>query len=121
MTKVLITDDQENIRSVIKACLEDSTASEVIEAEDGLAAIEQMTKHKIDLVITDLNMPVMNGFELVGYIRKHQELRNIPVIMLTSMGGEANRKQAFAIGVNQFLVKPFSPDDLTPIVNKFLE
>ena len=118
--KTLVVDDQPNIRRVVRAYLETVQKCEVIEAENGVEAIKKLLASPVDLIITDLVMPEMTGLELLGYVRRHESLRHIPVIMLTSQGDETDRRKALALGVNDCLVKPFAPLSMKPVVEKYL-
>jgi two-component system chemotaxis response regulator CheY len=118
--KALVVDDQSSIRRIVRAYLETIQKCEVTEAENGVEAIKQLLASPVDLIITDLVMPEMTGLELLGYVRRHQALRAIPVIMLTSQGDETDRRKAFALGVNDYLVKPFTPQAMKPVLDKYL-
>jgi two-component system chemotaxis response regulator CheY len=118
--KTLVVDDQPNIRRVVRAYLETVQKCEVIEAENGVDAIKKLLEAPVDLIITDLVMPEMTGLELVGYLRRHESFRQIPIIMLTSQGDETDRRKALALGVNDYLVKPFAPLSMKPVVEKYL-
>ena len=118
--KALIVDDQASIRRVVRAYLETVEKCTVTEATNGIEAIKHLLTSPVDLIITDLIMPGMTGLELLGYVRRHDRLRNIPVIMLTSQGEEVDRRKAFAFGVNDYVVKPFAPLSMKPIVEKYL-
>jgi CheY-like chemotaxis protein len=118
--KALVVDDQPSIRRVVRTYLEMVQRCEVSEAENGVDAIKQLLASPFDLIITDLVMPEMTGLELLGYVRRHDNLRHIPVIMLTSQGDETDRRKAMALGVNDYLVKPFAPMSMKPVVEKYL-
>lgn len=118
--KVLVVDDQASIRRVVRAYLETVQKCSVTEASNGLEAIKELLTGPVDLIITDLIMPGMTGLELLGYVRRHDRLRHIPVIMLTSQGEEIDRRKAFTFGVNEYLVKPFAPLSMKPVVEKYL-
>ena len=118
--KVLVVDDQASIRRVVRAYLETVQKCSVTEAVNGIDAIKQLLTSPVDLIITDLVMPEMTGLELLGYLRRHESFRHIPVIMLTSQGDENDRRKAVALGVNDYLVKPFAPLSMKRVVEKYL-
>ena len=120
LRRTLIVDDQASIRRVVRAYLETVQKCSVAEAVNGVDAIRQLTSSSFDLIITDLVMPEMTGLELLGYIRRHAAFRQIPVIMLTSQGDETDRRKALALGVNDYLVKPFAPLSMKAVVEKYL-
>ncbi|OHD77294.1 MAG: hypothetical protein A3J97_13675 [Spirochaetes bacterium RIFOXYC1_FULL_54_7] len=90
----------------------------VLEAENGAVAIEKMKSAKVDLIILDINMPVMNGLEFLKILRSEAASKAIPVIMLTTRGEEDIRKTALGLGANDFLAKPFQKDQLLATVRK---
>ena len=108
MYKILICDDEEKIRSLIAkyAKFEGNT---VVEATNGMEAIEIVKKQKIDIIIMDIMMPELDGFSTVREIRKTS---SVPVIMLSARGEEYDRIHGFEIGVDDYVVKPFSPKEL---------
>ena len=118
--RALIVDDQPNIRRVVRLYLETVHKCEVIEADNGVDAIKQLLEAAVDLIITDLVMPEMTGLELVGYVRRHHSLHAIPIVMLTSQGDEVDRRKALALGVNDYLIKPFAPLSMKPVIEKYL-
>ena len=120
LRRTLIVDDQASIRRVVRAYLETVQKCEVAEAVNGVDAIRQLMRSSFDLIITDLVMPEMTGLELLGYVRRHAAFRQIPVIMLTSQGDETDRRKAIALGVNDYLVKPFAPLSMKAVVEKYL-
>lgn len=107
--RVLVVDDQAIIRRLLRAYLETVRQCEVAEAENGLEAVNLLLASRFDLLITDLMMPEMTGLELLYYVRNSPEVAALPVIMLTSQEDEPDRRKAVALGVNNYLVKPFNP------------
>lgn len=118
--RALVVDDQPSIRRVVRAYLETVQRCHVTEAVNGVDAIKHLLGHSFDLIITDLVMPEMTGLELLGYVRRHEQFRHIPVIMLTSQDDETDRRKALALGVSDYLVKPFAPMSMKPLVEKYL-
>jgi len=83
-------------------------------------ALEKLPQSKFDLVITDLNMPNMDGFELIKALRENADYKDLPVIILTSLGDEANKEQGAKLGVNSYVVKPFSLEKIQYEVSKYV-
>jgi CheY-like chemotaxis protein len=108
---VLVVDDSASVRNTIGALLRDENYKVTL-ARDGLAAMQAIIDTRFDLVLTDLEMPQLNGFELTEYIRNRSEQRAVPVIMLTSRGQEKHRVRGQKVGVNAFLVKPYADQHL---------
>lgn len=101
-------DDSEVLRKIVGFNLSKEGFT-VEEAKDGVEALEKMKSQKPDLVILDIMMPNLNGFEVLRRMRSDPETSGIPVIMLTAKGGENDAKTALQYGANGFLTKPFSP------------
>ena len=116
MSKLLIVDDEINIRELIKkyASFE---GYEVVEALDGIEAIEKCKNEDFDIVIMDVMMPELDGFSAVKEIRK---TKNIPIIMLSARGEEYDRLHGFDLGIDDYVVKPFSPKELMMRLNAIL-
>lgn len=115
---VLIVEDDAATRRLYKFMLTNG-GYPVIEAEDGVAAIEQLQKHPCDLVITDMNMPRMDGMELIQAIRR--DYGDLYVILITAFGTPDTEKQARKIGANDYLAKPFDFEELERRVRAFFD
>ncbi len=116
--KILIVDDSEFIRKVISFALEGKY--EIVTAENGLHALEILYNHKIDLIISDIIMPVMDGYEFVKRIKKEDSLKDIPVIILTTESYKDTKKEFKKLGISDYIVKPVDSDILLEIVDKYL-
>lgn len=115
--KVLAVDDSRTMREMVSFTLK-GAGYEVIEAEDGQAALKAIDGQKVDAVITDLNMPVMNGFELIRNLRSHANYKFTPILMLTTEGDAAKKEEGKAAGATGWIVKPFNPEKLVEVVKK---
>ena len=105
MYKLLVVDDEIRIRSIIKKYAEFEGHS-VTEAADGMEAVHLVRKFKFDLVIMDIMMPELDGFSACREIRKHSD---VPIIMLSARGEEYDKINGFEVGIDDYVVKPFSP------------
>lgn len=111
--KLLVVDDSSTMRRIIKNTLGRLGHKEVLEAEDGKIAWDLMVANAdIDVLITDWNMPNMNGLELVQKVRAQEKYADLPIIMVTTEGGKAEVITALKAGVNNYIVKPFTPQVL---------
>ncbi len=120
MTKsILIVDDSESLRQVAGIVLR-RQGYDVIEARDGSDAIAKLSGRKIHLIISDVNMPVMDGMAFMKEIKRQANHRFTPIIMLTTSSGEAERQEARAAGVKAWMVKPFDRDKLVEMVSRFV-
>lgn len=108
MEKILVVDDEEKIRAIIKKYAE-FEGYEIVEAENGMQAITICRQNDFDLIILDVMMPELDGFSACKEIRK---FKNIPVIMLSARGEEYDKIHGFELGIDDYVVKPFSPREL---------
>ena len=117
--KVLIVDDALSIRRYLSDCVT-RLKCQVRTASNGMEALRVMQEEEdIDLVITDLEMPIMHGFELIERIKSTYGISEIPVVVLTSRSGDKYKNKAFELGANGYLHKPFKDEDLRDVINKF--
>ncbi len=118
--RVLVVDDSEVLRKIVSFNLVKEGYS-VDEARDGKEALEKLQQAKPDLVILDIMMPYVDGFEVLRRMRKDPILADVPVIVLTAKGGEDDPKTALELGANSFLTKPFSPLKLLEEVRRVIQ
>lgn len=116
----MVVDDSPTMRRMILASLRDLKAVAFKEASTGLEAIEHLALSTASLMIVDLNMPEMNGMEVLAFVRRHQIYRSLPVIVLTTRGDDAIRSAALAAGASVYLTKPFIPQVLAANVTELL-
>jgi two-component system, chemotaxis family, chemotaxis protein CheY len=107
---ILIVDDFSAMRKILKHCLKDLGYHNVTEAENGKAALSCLQQKKYRLVISDWNMPSMNGIELLRAVREDSELKNIPFLMVTAEEEQHRKAEAAEDRVSSWLLKPFTPD-----------
>jgi len=117
---ILVVDDSPTMRRIICNTLERIGFENSIEADNGKSALEQMEENEVELIITDWNMPVMNGLEFVTEIRGNQEYKELPILMVTTRGMKDDVLQAVHAGVNNYVVKPFTPETLESKIDKLL-
>ncbi len=115
----LVVDDSISARRALAQCLEDS-GFDVLTAKDGLEAVEILDRKRVDVLLVDLEMPRMNGLELVTHVRLREDLKSLPVIMTTSRSTQKHRQQAHAAGVDIYFTKPFNEDDILNGVEELL-
>ena len=120
MNKIaLIADDSSTVRKFVSFALK-SMGIEVVAASDGIDALEKLNTESFDLVITDLNMPHLDGYELISSIREIKDYKEIPIIILSSESGEEDQSKGFSVGANSYMIKPFDAKKLQYEVSKFL-
>ena len=105
------------MRALIGAALESLDEKlEIDEAESGFAALRMLPRHVYDLVVTDINMPDINGLELVSFVKRDPRYRNTPLVIVSSEGSERDREKGLALGADAYLVKPFAAEELQRLV-----
>ncbi len=120
MAKMIMTaDDSASIRQMVTFTLKEA-GYDVIEAVDGLDALEKLNSMAINMLITDLNMPRMDGIELISKTRAIAKYKFIPIIMLTTESEESKKQKGKAVGATGWIVKPFKPEQLVMVVKKVL-
>ncbi|VAW80450.1 Signal transduction histidine kinase CheA [hydrothermal vent metagenome] len=117
---VMVVDDSITVRKVTTRLLERHEMN-VISAKDGVDAVSKLQENIPDIMLLDIEMPRMDGFELATHIRNEPRLRDIPIIMITSRTGDKHRQRAMQIGVNRYLGKPFQESDLMANITELLE
>ncbi|SDU98387.1 Hpt domain-containing protein [Pseudomonas sihuiensis] len=117
---VMVVDDSVTVRKVTSRLLE-RNGMNVVTAKDGVDAIAQLQEHKPDIMLLDIEMPRMDGFEVATLVRHDERLKDLPIIMITSRTGEKHRERAMAIGVNQYLGKPYQESLLLDTIAQLVD
>jgi two-component system, chemotaxis family, chemotaxis protein CheY len=120
MKNVLVVEDSKAIRSMIRVSLEEAGVFFAVEAGNGFEALKTLPTRRFDLIITDINMPDINGLELIGYVKSNPTYRDIPLIIVSTEKSEADKKRGMALGAAGYVVKPFRKEDLMAMVTKVL-
>lgn len=115
--RVLTVDDSKTMRDMVSFTLK-SAGYDVIDAEDGKHALQVLEGQSVDLVITDLNMPNMNGLELIRALRADERFKFTPILMLTTESDDTKKADGKAAGATGWIVKPFNPEKLIQVVQK---
>lgn len=118
--KILIAEDSSTMRALIVSTIAAMGEYETVEAANGFEALRILPREKVDLIITDINMPDINGLELVSFIRNSENYRTTPLFIISTEGSERDREKGLALGANAYLVKPFAPHQLQELVRKYL-
>ncbi|SFL89385.1 Hpt domain-containing protein [Marinobacter zhejiangensis] len=116
-TIVMVVDDSVTVRKVTSRLLE-RNGMEVVTAKDGLDAVAQLQDHRPDIILLDIEMPRMDGFEVASFVRHDDTLRDTPICMITSRTGQKHRERALSIGVNEYLGKPFQEAELLATIER---
>lgn len=113
--KIVIVDDEVHIRALLQQTLEDLEDDydvELFTAENGQEGLRIITEEKPDLVLLDVMMPLMNGYEVCEAVTKNPDLEGVKVVLLTAKGQEADRERGMSAGASEYMTKPFDPDDV---------
>jgi two-component system, chemotaxis family, chemotaxis protein CheY len=111
--KALIVDDSSVMRKIVERSLRQAGLDlSVVEAGNGAEALGLLDANPVDLILSDINMPVMDGLELVRRLQGIEKLRGVPVVMITTEGSESNVVQALSLGAKGYIRKPFTPDQV---------
>jgi len=124
MPRILVVEDSASMRSFVRNALESDSRSagiDVVLAPSGFEALRLLPRGPYDLVITDINMPDINGLELISFIRKSESHKDTPVLIISTQSSERDRARGLSLGANGYLIKPFSQDALLDEVWRFLQ
>src|SRR5687768_12076167 len=116
--RILVVDDSSAMRAFVRATLEDGGEVLVTDAASGFEALRILPREKFDLVVVDINMPDINGLELVSFIRKSDVHKATPLVVISTEASARDRQRAMDLGANAFLTKPFGPDELRATVRQ---
>jgi two-component system chemotaxis response regulator CheY len=118
---VLVVEDSATMRSLIASTLEQmGEPLKIAEASSGFEALRLLPRESYDLIVTDINMPDINGLELVSFVKGNQAYRSIPLIIISTESSDRDREKGLSLGADAYLVKPFEPDDLLQIARDLL-
>jgi len=119
--KILVTEDSPTMRSLLVAAIEAMDGYRVIEASSGFDALRLLPREHVDLIITDINMPDINGLELISYVRDNPNYRAIPLFIISTEGSERDRERGLSLGADEYLVKPFQPEKLQQLIRDYID
>ncbi len=120
MKNVLIVEDSKAIRSMIRIALEEAGDFFAVEAGNGFEALKTLPSKHFDLIITDINMPDINGLELIGYVKGNPAYHSIPLVIVSTEKSEEDKKRGLALGAAGYVVKPFKKEELVAVVTQVL-
>ena len=124
MLRILIVEDSSAMRSYVREALETAPELgedlEIVEASSGFDALRLLPRNTYDLVVTDINMPDINGLELIRFVRTSNHLRRVALLVISTQSSERDRARCLALGADAFLAKPFTPELLRGAVAQSL-
>ncbi len=108
------------MRQLIKFALKRIPGLEIIEASDGVDALKKLPGQSFDIMLTDINMPIMDGLKLISLMKNNPNYKDIPVVVITTEGGREDRERGLALGANAYITKPVQTTSLLKVVNEIL-
>ncbi len=117
----MVVDDSSTTRSLVASHLLESGDYDIVEAASGFEALKVLPAGKVDLIITDINMPDINGLELISFVRENPIYRHIPTIIITTEDSEEDRKRGMELGAMEYIVKPFTAEEIRGAVGRVLK
>jgi two-component system chemotaxis response regulator CheY len=119
--RILIVEDSPTMRQLLAFALRRLRDVEIVEAQDGMDGLRRVTADPFDLALIDINMPVMDGLKLIHLIRQEDELRDMPIVVITTEGAQEDRDRALALGANEFLTKPIQANQVLATAKALLK
>ena len=117
---ILIVEDSPTMRQLISFTLKRLPDVEIVEANDGVDGLKKISAGKFDLILTDINMPIMDGIKLVSLVRQDTNNKDVPIVVITTEGGQEDRDRALALGANSYITKPIQSVNLLNTARKLL-
>ncbi len=121
MKNVLIVEDSSTMRSLIVSTVEIIEDVEVTETASGFEALKVLPQKSFDLILTDINMPDINGLELARFVKTSVDYKDIPLIIISTESSEKDRERGMQLGADEYVIKPFKPEELQKLVTKYLK
>ena len=121
MKTALVVEDSPTMRGIIVSSLAMFPDVQPIEVTNGFEALKILPQQSFDIILTDINMPDINGLELLSFLKNHPQYRTIPVVIISTEKSDADRKRGLALGADDYLTKPFTPQDLQFIIKRLLK
>ncbi|HJT17414.1 MAG TPA: response regulator [Thermoanaerobaculia bacterium] len=121
MTKILLVEDSASMRAMLSNAIESGPDEiEIVEATNGFEALKMLPHHKFDAILTDINMPDINGLELVSFLKNHPIYKAIPIMVISTESTAEDRSRAAALGAEEYLAKPFQAPELVDKLRRML-
>jgi two-component system chemotaxis response regulator CheY len=115
---ILIVEDSATTRALIRAVIDEIGEFETVEASSGFEALKMLPQQQYDLIITDINMPDINGLELISFVRNNPRFTHLPIVIVSTEKSEEDKKRGMALGATAYVTKPFKSFELQEIIKK---
>jgi two-component system chemotaxis response regulator CheY len=119
--KILIIEDSPTMRQLISFALKRLPGVRIVEATDGVDGLKKLSSEKFDLILTDINMPIMDGLKLVSLVRSDANYRSVPIVVITTEGAQEDRERALALGANDYITKPIQANRILELAKSLLK
>ena len=119
--RILIVEDSPTMRQLLVFALKRLKDVDIVEAQDGMDGLRKVSSDHFDLALIDINMPVMDGLKLISLIRGEDNLKSMPIIVITTEGANEDRERALALGANEYLTKPIQANRVLSVVKGLLK
>jgi len=119
--KVLVVEDSPTMRQLIVFALKRIRGLSIVEANDGVDGLKKLSSDRFDLILTDINMPIMDGLKLVSLARNDPGYKEVPIVIITTEGANEDRERALAIGANDYITKPIQTVKIIEVTKKLLK
>jgi two-component system chemotaxis response regulator CheY len=119
--RILIVEDSPTMRQLLVFALKRLKGAEIVEAQDGMDGLRKVSSDHFDLALIDINMPVMDGLKLIRLIRGEDELKEMPIVVITTEGAQEDRERALALGANEYLTKPIQSNKVLAVARSLLK
>ena len=117
---ILIVEDSPTMRQLISFALKRLRGVRIVEANDGVDGLKKLSSERFDLILTDINMPIMDGLKLVSLVRNDANYKDTPIIVITTEGAMEDRERALALGANDYITKPIQPNKILDVARALL-
>ena len=118
---VLIVEDSPTMRQLISFALKRLREIRIVEASDGVDGLKKLSAERFDLILTDINMPIMDGLKLVSLVRTDSNYNSTPIVVITTEGAQEDRERALALGANDYITKPIQPNRILEVAKRLLK
>ncbi len=119
--RFLVVEDSPTMRQLISFSLKRFKGCRIVEAVDGVDALKKLQTEEVDMVLTDINMPVMDGLKLVSLVRQNAKTKDLPIVIITTEGAQEDRDRGLALGANAYISKPIQSSHLLKVIGEILE
>ena len=119
--RFLVVEDSPTMRQLISFSLKRFKGCKIVEAVDGVDALKKLQQEEVDMILTDINMPIMDGLKLVSLIRQNDRTKDLPIVIITTEGAQEDRDRGLALGANAYISKPIQSSHLLKVITDLFE